>query len=173
MALCVYSCSIGPPLRNSYLERASDSYLLIQRRATFLYPVSYPPKVSNRVLFARVRLRTSIFLLMAAVFWKGVSPASNAPRFGVLAAETKTATSSHEQPITYVACRVLHLQRFFYHTKEKNSNTKRPIHIFCVYFIHHHQIRTWCVSYFISACCMLLLHVWPFLLWVSKTISLS
>ena len=70
--LFVYLCrglllySIGPPIRISYLERASDSYLLVQRQVTFLYPVCYPPKVSNRVLFARI-LRTSIFLMTAGI----------------------------------------------------------------------------------------------------------
>ena len=45
---------------------ASDSNLLVQRQATFLHPVSYPPKVSNRVIFARI-LPTSTFLLTAAI----------------------------------------------------------------------------------------------------------
>ena len=63
--------SIDPPIRNTYLEWASDSYLLVQRQATFLYSVSYPPNLSNRVLFARI-LRTSNFLWTATIL-KGCS----------------------------------------------------------------------------------------------------
>ena len=36
------------PMRNAY------SYFFVKRQATFLYTVSYPPKVSNRALLARI-----------------------------------------------------------------------------------------------------------------------
>ena len=37
------------PIRNTYLEWASDYYVLVQRQATFRYPVSYPLNASNPV----------------------------------------------------------------------------------------------------------------------------
>ena len=75
-------CSIGPPRRNTYLEWASDSYLLVEGQSTFLYLASYSSKVSNRVLFART-LRTSFFLVDGD-YSERVLRASNAPRCRVL-----------------------------------------------------------------------------------------
>ena len=61
-----------------------------------------------------------------------VPPASNVLGGGVLAAETKTTASSHQQPTTYVACRVLHL-RCFHHTKGKIvTQSGQSIYILCV-----------------------------------------
>ena len=92
--------SAGKPIRNTCFECASDSHLLVQRQAAFPNPIYLLPihrRFRNIVLSARI-LRTRIFLLTAAIL--KVSPASNAMRCVVLAAETKTAASSHQQPIT-------------------------------------------------------------------------
>ena len=76
--------------------------MLVQRQATFLYPVSYPPKVSNRVCFARIRTSNEYFLGDGGHF-ESVPAASNAPRRGVLARTTKAAASSPQQPTTWLA----------------------------------------------------------------------
>ena len=84
--------SIGPPIRNPHLEWGSDYYLLLQTLATFLYPVSSPPNLSNRGLFARVHGKC--FFVLTAAILKGC------PCFewaAVLAAETKTAARRHQQ----------------------------------------------------------------------------
>ena len=46
--------------------------------------------------------------------------------------------------------------------------------MFCAYIIcfTYHPIRTWCISYFKSAFVLLFL-VFPFLIWITKTSSLS
>ena len=75
----------------------------------------------------------------------------------MLAAETNPAGRSHQQPTAWLAeCSTVDDSIM----QKKNSYTRRPFHIFCVYFIHH-QIRTSCISYFNSACISFLL-VWPF-----------
>ena len=64
------------------------------------------------------------------LFWKG------APCFEC--AEVQGPGSRNEDcrrqppPTDYVTCRVVHL-RCFYHTNEKNTNTKKPIHIYVLW----------------------------------------
>ena len=57
------------------------------------------------------------YFLIDGGYSERVPSASNAPRCGVLAAETKAA--AYQPPATdYATCRVVHL-RCFYYTKEK------------------------------------------------------
>ena len=101
------------------------------------------------------------------LFWKGATCCECAEVWR--AGNRNKDYRQHPAANDYVACRVLHL-RCFYHSKE-NSNTKWPVHRFCVYVIHH-RIRTWCISYFNSAC-MLLFFILPFLSRVAKTSSFA
>ena len=124
-----------------------------------------------RIFLART-LRTSIFLLNYGGYSERVPTASNAPRCGMLAAETKTAASSQQPPATdCVACREECSTFDASIIQRKISTTKWSIHIFCMCFIHH-PIRTWCISCFNSACVLLFL-ILPSLVWVAKTSSPS
>ena len=81
---------IGLSLRNTCLEWASDSYLLVQRQATFL---CIPRSISGLLSAEGFESRSFCTYTYSCC-------TSNAPRCGVLAAETTTAASSHQQPTT-------------------------------------------------------------------------
>ena len=66
--------------------------LLVQ--ATFLPPDSYPPEVLEVYIFAWYI--SCVCFLIDGRYSDRVRPASNTPMCGVLAAESKTAASSHE-----------------------------------------------------------------------------
>ena len=125
--------------------------MLVHRQAPFLYPVFYPPKASNRVIFARI-LRTSSFLLTAAIL-KGCLLLRM--RRGVGCCQPKrrlppAATSNRLQHVTaqLAECSPSMLLPF----KGKIVFiTKRPINTCCVYFTHN-LIRTCCIAYFNSIC---------------------
>ena len=126
--------SIGQPIKNTYFERASDSYLLVQSQATFLLRV-HPFLIRRRfriAFFSHVYFER-IFSYWRRLFWKG------APCFkcAEVQGSGRRNEGCHQQPpaTDCVNCRVVHL-RCFYHTKEKNSSTKWPIHIFlCAYLL--------------------------------------
>ena len=86
------------PAKNKHLFGVSHILFFVGLTpGRFLYPVSYPPKVSNRGLCRYTS--NEDFLIGGYCEWV-CPPASNAPRCGVLAAEIKTAASSHEQLLT-------------------------------------------------------------------------
>ena len=122
---------------------------MVQRQATFL-PVSYLSTEGSNP-FARI-LRTSIFFLRAAIpKWCPLLRMRRGAGCWQPKRRLPPAATSNGLPGTQLAeCSTFDgsiIQR-------ENRNTIWPIHILCVYFIHH-PIRTWRISYF-NLTCMLL-----------------
>ena len=162
-----YDTVVYRPANKKQLLRVSLRFLFVGPTSGHFPIISDFTERLNRVLFVRA-FRTSINFLVGDGYSERVPPTSNAPRCGVLAAETKTAASSQQQPTTK-ACRMLPF-RCFYHTKGKKEHKVVNPHI-CVYFIHH-PIRTYLVHFLVQ----LGLHValaLPFIFWIVKTSSLS
>ena len=138
------------------------------RPPSFLYPFSYPPKVSNRGIFARI-LRTSTFVL---AILKG------APCFEwaeVRGAGSRDEDCRQQTPATNsIACTVVppsillsyngKIVRYVLNAQSGQST--------CFVCLHSPSNPHLCISTFKPAC-MLLVLVLPFLIWVAKTSSLS
>ena len=103
---------------------------------------------SFRIAFFLHVIRTSNeYFLFDREYYERVSPASNAPRCGVLAAETKTAASSQRPPTTQLAeCSTF---------DASIMRSGQSIYILCCVFSIHHPIRTGRISYFKSACVLI------------------
>ena len=102
---------LAPYARTTRYEEAFFSLENQGKKARFARAPHYnPPKVSNRVIFARI-LRTSIFLLTAVIL-KGARCFEYA--------EAQGPGSRNELPpaADYVTCRLVHL-RCFCHTSYK------------------------------------------------------
>ena len=97
----LFSLQHTPAMRKSYVQWASDYSLLGQRQDIILYPVYYPPKVSNCVLSAPVVYTSNEYFCSYGGHSERVPPTSNARRCGVLSSDMTTAGSSNQRPTTW------------------------------------------------------------------------